>query len=84
MAIFTHMIAQQCDLDVGEIIISIGDCHLYSNHFEQAKIQLERKPKALPKLIFKRKPASIFDYQFEDFAIEGYDPHPNISAPIAV
>ncbi|MBT3812658.1 MAG: thymidylate synthase [Gammaproteobacteria bacterium] len=84
LAIFTHMIAQQCDLDVGEIIISIGDCHLYSNHFEQAKIQLERKPKALPKLIFKRKPASIFDYQFEDFAIEGYDPHPNISAPIAV
>jgi len=84
LAIFTHMIAQQCDLDVGEIIISIGDCHLYSNHFEQAKIQLQREPKALPKLIIKRKPESIFDYRFEDFEIAGYDPHPHISAPIAV
>ena len=84
LAIFTHMIAQQCDLDVGEIIISIGDCHLYSNHFEQAKIQLQREPKVLPKLIIKRKPDSIFDYQFEDFEIVGYDPHPHISAPIAV
>ena len=84
LAIFTHMIAQQCDLDVGEIIISIGDCHLYSNHFEQAKIQLQREPKALPKLIIKRKPESIFDYQFEDFEIFGYDSHPHISAPIAV
>ena len=84
LAIFTHMIAQQCDLDVGEIIISIGDCHLYSNHFEQAKIQLQREPKALPKLIIKRKPESIFDYRFDDFEITGYDPHPHISAPIAV
>lgn len=84
LAIFTHMIAQQCDLDVGEIIISIGDCHLYSNHFEQAKMQLQREPRALPKLIIKRKPASIFDYRFEDFSIEGYDPHPHIAAPIAV
>jgi len=84
LAIFTHMIAQQCDLDVGEIIISIGDCHLYSNHFEQAKVQLQRDPKALPQLIIKRKPDSIFDYQFEDFEIVGYDPHPHISAPIAV
>ena len=78
------MIAQQCDLDVGEIIISIGDCHLYSNHFEQAKIQLQRESRALPKLNIKRKPESIFDYQFEDFEIVGYDPHPHISAPIAV
>jgi thymidylate synthase len=84
LAIFTHMIAQQCDLDVGEIVISIGDCHLYSNHFEQAKIQLQRQPKALPKLIIKRKPDSIFDYKFEDFEIVGYDPHPHIAAPIAV
>ena len=84
LAIFTHMIAQQCDLDVGEIIISIGDCHLYSNHFEQAKIQLQREPKALPKLIIKRKPDSIFDYRFEDFEIVGYDPHPHIAAPIAI
>ena len=84
LAIFTHMIAQQCDLEVGEIIISIGDCHLYSNHFEQAKIQLQREPKALPKLMIKRKPDSIFDYRFEDFEIVGYNPHPHISAPIAV
>jgi len=84
LAIFTHMIAQQCDLDVGEIIISIGDCHLYSNHFEQAKIQLQREPKALPKLIIKRKPESIFDYRFEDFEVVGYEPHPHIAAPIAV
>ncbi len=84
LAIFTHMIAQQCDLDVGEIIISIGDCHLYSNHFKQAKTQLQREPKALPQLIIKRKPDSIFDYHFEDFEIVGYDPHPHISAPIAV
>ncbi|MCK5355745.1 MAG: thymidylate synthase [Methyloprofundus sp.] len=84
LAIFTHMIAQQCDLDVGDIIISIGDCHLYSNHFEQAKIQLQREPKALPKLIIKRKPESIFDYRFEDFEIVGYEPHPHISAPISV
>ncbi len=84
LAIFTHMIAQQCDLDVGEIIISIGDCHLYSNHVEQAKIQLQRSPKALPKLHIKRKPESIFDYRFEDFEIVGYNPHPHISAPIAV
>ncbi|MBE0469214.1 MAG: thymidylate synthase [Methyloprofundus sp.] len=84
LAIFTHMIAQQCELEVGEIIISIGDCHLYSNHFEQAKIQLQREPKALPQLIIKRKPDSIFEYRFEDFDIVGYDPHPPISAPIAV
>jgi len=84
LAIFTHMIAQQCDLDVGDIIISIGDCHLYSNHFEQAKIQLQRKPKALPKLLIKRKPESIFDYRFEDFEIVDYKPHSHISAPIAV
>ena len=84
LAIFTHMIAQQCNLDVGEIVISIGDCHLYSNHFEQAKLQLQREPKALPKLLIKRKPESIFDYRFDDFEISGYDPHPHISAPIAV
>lgn len=84
LAIFTHMIAQQCDLDVGEIIISIGDCHLYSNHFEQAKIQLQRVPKALPKLVIKRQPKSMFDYQFEDFEIVGYEPHPHIPAPIAI
>jgi len=84
LAIFTHMIAQQCDLEVGEIILSIGDCHLYSNHEAQAKIQLQRTPKALPKLHIKRKPASIFDYRYDDFEIIGYDPEPSIAAPIAV
>lgn len=84
LAFLTHMLAQQCDLDVGEIVISIGDCHLYSNHLEQAKIQLTRTPKTLPKLKIKRKPDSIFDYRFEDFEIVDYDPEPHISAPIAV
>jgi len=84
LAIFTHMIAQQCDLEVGEIVISIGDCHLYSNHFEQAKTQLQRAPKALPKLVIKRKPESIFDYHYEDFEITGYEPHAHISAPISI
>lgn len=84
LALLTHMLAQQCELDVGEIIISIGDCHLYSNHLIQAKEQLSRTPRALPILHFKRKPESIFDYQYEDFVVEGYDPHPHIAAPIAV
>ncbi len=84
LAIFTHMIAQQCDLEVGDIIMFIGDCHLYSNHFEQANIQLQRQPKPLPQLIIKRKPASIFDYHYEDFEIVGYDPYPAIAAPISV
>jgi thymidylate synthase len=84
LAFFTHMLAQQCDLDVGDIIISIGDCHLYNNHLEQAKLQLTREPKQLPKLEIIRKPASIFDYRYEDFVITGYDPHPHISAPIAI
>ena len=84
VAFLTHMVAQQCDLEPGEIVHSIGDMHLYSNHIEQAKLQLSREPRALPRLVIKRKPESIFDYQFDDFAIEGYDPHPGISAPIAV
>ena len=84
LALLTHMLAQQCALDVGDIIISIGDAHIYSNHFEQVKLQLGRAPRALPQLKIKRKPASIFDYRFEDFEIVGYDPHPHIPAPIAV
>lgn len=78
------MIAQQCDLEVGDFIWSGGDVHIYSNHFEQVKEQLSRTPKSLPKLIIKRKPKSIFDYKFEDFELEGYDPHPAIKAPIAI
>lgn len=83
-ALLTHMIAQQCDLDVGELIFSGGDVHLYKNHLEQAKLQLTREPRPLPKLVIKRKPASIFEYKFEDFEIVGYDPHPHIKAPVAV
>ena len=77
------MIAQQCDLEPGEIIHSIGDLHLYTNHFDQAKLQLSREPRALPTLKLDKKP-SIFDYRFEDFEVIGYDPHPAIAAPIAV
>ncbi|MFY7698324.1 MAG: thymidylate synthase [Legionella sp.] len=83
-ALLTHMVAQQCDLDVGEFIWSGGDCHLYLNHLEQARQQLERKPYPLPQLQLKRKPASLFDYQFEDFEILNYQSHPAIKAPIAI
>ncbi|BDG43529.1 thymidylate synthase [Parageobacillus caldoxylosilyticus] len=83
-ALLTHMIAQQCDLDVGELIFSGGDVHLYKNHMEQAKLQLTREPRPLPKLVIKRKPASIFEYEFDDFEIVDYDPHPHIKAPVAV
>lgn len=83
-ALLTHMIAQQCDLEVGEFIWSGGDVHIYSNHVEQVKTQLEREPFALPKLLIKRKPDSIFDYTFDDFEFENYQHHPGIKAPIAV
>jgi thymidylate synthase len=83
-ALLTHMIAEQCDLDVGELIFSGGDVHLYKNHLEQAKLQLTREPRPLPKLVIKRKPTSIFEYEFEDFEIVDYDPHPHIKAPVAV
>lgn len=84
LAFLTHMLAQQCDLDVGEIVLSIGDAHIYSNHFEQAETQLQRTPGPLPKLKIHRKPASIFDYQFDDFEIVDYVAQPHIKAPIAV
>jgi thymidylate synthase len=83
-AILTHMMAQQAGLEVGDFIWTGGDCHLYSNHLEQVDLQLSRTPKELPRLVIKRKPASLFDYRFEDFAVEGYDPHPAIKAPVAV
>lgn len=83
-ALLTHMVAQQCDLDVGDFIWTGGDCHLYSNHYEQVELQLSREPRAYPKLHIKRKPASIFDYQLDDFEIVDYDPHPHIKAPVAV
>lgn len=83
-SLLTHMIAQQCDLEPGEFIWTGGDCHLYSNHKEQALLQLSRSPFPLPKLVIKRKPATIFDYQFDDFTIMDYQCHPTIKAPIAV
>ncbi|MDO4681434.1 MAG: thymidylate synthase [Lautropia sp.] len=83
-ALLTHMVAHQCDLEVGDFIWTGGDCHLYLNHLEQARLQLAREPRPLPRLKILRKPDSIFDYRYEDFEIEGYDPHPGIKAPIAV
>ncbi len=83
-ALLTHMLAQQCDLDVGDFIWTGGDCHIYSNHAEQVALQLSREPRPYPTLVIRRRPPSIFDYAFEDFAVEGYDPHPAIKAPVAV
>lgn len=83
-SLLIHMVAQQCNLGVGEFIWTGGDVHLYLNHVEQAKLQLKRQPFSLPQLIIKRKPDSIFDYKFEDFDLLNYQFHPHISAPIAV
>ncbi len=83
-ALLTYMIAQQCDLGVGDFVWTGGDTHLYSNHMEQVQTQLARKPYPLPTLKIKRKPASLFEYQFEDFEIVNYQCHPHISAPVAV
>lgn len=83
-ALLTHMVAQQCDLKPGDFVWTGGDVHLYTNHIEQAKLQLSREPFELPQLNIKNKPASIFDYQYEDFEIVNYQTHPGIKAPIAV
>ena len=83
-SLLTHMLAQQCDLEVGDFVWTGGDVHLYSNHLEQARLQLGREPRPLPQLVIKRRPDSIFDYRFEDFEIQGYDPHPPIKAPVAI
>ncbi|QDQ87039.1 thymidylate synthase [Alcaligenaceae bacterium SJ-26] len=83
-ALLTHMVAQQCDLDVGDFIWTGGDCHLYSNHFEQVELQLSRTPYSYPSLNIKRRPDSLFEYAYEDFEIEGYQCHPHIKAPVAV
>ncbi|HKK55080.1 thymidylate synthase [Marinobacter sp.] len=85
-ALLTHMIAQQCDLDVGEFVHTFGDCHLYQNHLTDEIVfeQLKREPRPLPNLVIKRKPASIFEYELEDFEFEGYEPYPGIKAPIAI
>ena len=83
-SILTQMVAEQCDLQIGEFIWTGGDCHIYLNHLEQVNLQLSREPFPLPQLIIKRKPASIFDYKFEDFEIANYQSHQSIAAPIAV
>lgn len=83
-SLLTHMVAQQCNLDVGEFVWSGGDCHIYNNHMDQVREQLSRKPRDLPQLIIKRKPDSLFDYNFDDFEIINYEPHPAIKAPVAV
>jgi thymidylate synthase len=83
-ALLTHMVAQQCDLEVGDFVWTGGDTHIYLNHLDQVKLQLSRDPFPLPTLKIRRKPATIFDYQFEDFEILDYQAHPSIKAPIAV
>lgn len=83
-ALLTHMVAQQCELDVGEFIWTGGDCHLYLNHLEQADLQLTREPYPLPRLRLRRRPASLFEYAFDDFEFENYRHHAAITAPIAV
>lgn len=83
-ALLTQMIAQQCDLGVGDFVWTGGDCHIYLNHLEQVDLQLTRTPYPLPTLLIRRRPTSIFDYQFEDFEILNYQTHPSIKAPVAV
>lgn len=83
-ALLTHMFAQQCELEPGDFVWTGGDVHLYTNHLEQAKLQLQREPYPLPRLRIRRTPASIFEYQFEDFEIVNYQAHPSIKAPVAV
>lgn len=83
-ALLTHMIAQQSGLDVGEFIWTGGDVHLYNNTIEQAQLQMTRDPYPLPKLVIKRQPDSIFDYQYDDFEIENYQSHPHIKAQVSV
>ncbi len=83
-ALLTHMIAEQCDLGVGDFVWTGGDCHLYLNHLEQTDLQLSREPYPLPKLVIRRRPASLFDYAFDDFEFVNYQHHPAIKAPVAV
>ncbi len=83
-ALLLMMVAQVCDLEVGEYIHTFGDVHIYNNHFEQVKTQLAREPRALPEMILNPDVKNIFDFTFEDFTLENYDPHPGIKAPVAV
>ena len=83
-ALLTHMVAQACELEPGDFIWTGGDCHLYLNHLEQAREQLSREPRPLPQLRINPAVKDVFAFRFEDFALEGYDPHPHIKAPVAV
>jgi thymidylate synthase len=83
-ALLTLMVAQVTDLEPGEFVHTLGDAHLYRNHFEQAQRQLARTPRALPRMRLNREVRSLFDFRFEDFTLEGYEPHPHIPAPVAV
>lgn len=83
-ALLTHMVAEQCNLEVGDLVWTGGDVHIYLNHMEQVQLQLTREPYPLPKLIINSKPDSIFEYRFEDFEIVDYECHPTIKAPIAI
>lgn len=83
-ALLLMMMAKVTDLEPGDFVHTFGDVHLYTNHFEQAKLQLSREPRPLPKLVIKRKPNCILDYQFDDFELVDYHPHPHIPAPVAV
>jgi thymidylate synthase len=83
-ALLTHLIAQECGLEVGEFVHTLGDAHIYLNHVEQVKIQLEREPKPFPTLKLNKDVHSVFEFEMNDIELEGYDPHSTIKAPIAV
>lgn len=83
-ALLTQMIAQVCGYELGDFVHTLGDAHLYSNHFEQARLQLARDPRPLPRMVLNPEVKSLFDFRYEDFRLENYDPHPGIKAPIAV
>ena len=82
-ALLTMMVAKECGLEPGEFIHTLGDAHLYLNHLEQAHEQLSREPRPLPRMVLSPEVKSIFDYTYEDFTLEGYDPHPAIKAPLS-
>ena len=83
-ALLTMMVAQVCDLELGDFVHTLGDAHLYTNHFEQAQLQLTREPRSLPTMKINSDVKDIFAFKFEDFTLEGYDPHPHIKAPVAI
>jgi thymidylate synthase len=83
-ALLTHMLARECGLEPGVFVWTGGDVHLYSNHLDQARLQLARDPRPLPRLVLKDRGQGLFDYEADDFAFDAYDPHPHISAPVAV